>query len=56
MSTTGTSARIFAPNVLRPIRRWSWANGSGASSTQGMISPSSTVPFGSQCAASVISG
>ena len=30
MRTTGTSARIFLPSVLRPIRRWSWAKGSDA--------------------------
>ena len=28
MRTTGTSARIdLASRALRPIRRWSWANG-----------------------------
>ena len=48
--------RIFAPSVLRPMRRCSCANGSGSPSFHGMISPSSTVPSGRNSAASASSG
>ena len=55
-STTGTSARIFGPSTLRPMRRCICAKGSGRPSCHGSTSPSSTVPSGNCAPEASISG